>query len=195
MTKQEKKIFEIKCVKNNCKTVIKTNMCQILTAPFEGLPADMQKLFSYFLHRAPDISSVHSSMLPITLHSGLFERMMENRNFHYQKFCSSNASIQKELEKGYMFGDELCLECKRYVCKKLQKKQDEPYETDLDCFLRHIRNAIAHGRVYYLHTGNRVHIMFEDTTRSTKNISARIICIKADLEHWKKILDYVNREV
>ena len=35
-------------------------------------------------------------------------------------------------------------------------------QRDLDCFLRHIRNAIAHGRVYYNHAGNRVHIVFED---------------------------------
>lgn len=188
MPKQDKLTHKGKCVKNNCRTVVNTNIGQILASPFENLPADIQRLFSYFLHMAPDISSVHSLKIPETLHTELFRRMMDNRHFYYQKFCCSNATIQKELEQGFLSGDALCLKCKRYVCKKNKGKKGSPAESDLDCFLRHIRNAIAHGRVYYLHAGNRVHIIFEDTSES-KNISARIVCIKADLEHWKKILE------
>ncbi len=188
MPKRDKPTRRGKCVQNNCKKGVNTNIVQILTPPFEEVPADTQRLFSYFLHMAPDISSVHSSKIPEILHTELFRRMMENRHFHYEKFCCSNAPIQKELDQGFLSGDALCLKCKRYVCKKSKGRQGLPAESDLDCFLRHIRNAIAHGRVYYLHAGNRVRIIFEDINES-KNISARIVCIKADLEHWKKILE------
>ena len=59
-------------------------------------------------------------------------------------------------------------------------------ETDLDCILRHIRNSIAHGRVYYRKDRNRIHFVFEDCNK--KNLTARIVCIKSDLEFWKKVL-------
>lgn len=187
MQKQEKKTFERKCIKNNCTTAVNIDMQEILTAPFESLPKDIQRLLSYFLHKAPDISSVHSSKISQEFHAEIFHQMMENRHFYYKKFCGFNAPIKKELEQGFLNGNKLCLKCKRYVCKK-EKRKKESTESDLDCFLRHKRNAIAHGRVHYLHKRNRVHFMFEDVNKS-KNISARIVCVKADLEHWKKFLE------
>lgn len=113
--------------------------------------------------------------------------MMEKRHFKYSHFCSSNVIIEKELQKGYLNGTELCLKCKRFVCKKRKTQNNFIHESDLECFLRHIRNSIAHGRVYLLHAGNKIHIVFEDLNKSGK-ISARIICIKADLEYWKEVL-------
>ncbi len=113
--------------------------------------------------------------------------MMQGRNFKYEEFCSSNVNIDKELTKAHLDTNNICLKCKRYVCKKKQNKKNIPQETEMDCFLRHIRNAIAHGRVYYYHKGNRVHIVFEDEN-TTGNISARIVCIKSDLIHWKNVL-------
>ena len=104
----------------------------LLITPFEGGTADTQKLFSFFLYRAPGIESAHSKRIPTVKHSAIFN------------------------------------------------------------MIRHIRNSIAHGRIYYSHTGNRIHIVFEDAN-STGNLSARIVCIKADLEHWKRILS--NPEV
>lgn len=188
MAKLNKKIYKSICVKNNCQTVVNTKLCKIMVAPFDELPTDAQRLLSYFLHKAPDISSVHSMKIIPGLHAELFRQMVESRHFYYQKFCWFNAPIKKELEKGHLYGDELCLKCKRFVCKKEKRNKEQSQETELDCFLRHIRNAIAHGRVFYLHAGNRVHFVFEDVNKS-KNISARIICIKADLMHWKKVLD------
>ena len=183
--------FKEKCVKNNCKSVVNVNICKILIPPFENMPADTQRLFSYFLHMAPDISSVHSLKISKTLHAELFRQMMENRHFFYQKFCSSNAPIEKELDKGFLSGSNLCLKCKRYVCKREKNKKGISPESDLDCFLRHIRNSIAHGRVYYSNVNNRIHIIFEDINKS-QNISARIVCFKSDLEYWKKILKNPN---
>lgn len=175
------------CIDANCSKSIPRNLTNLLIVPFEDGTSDTQKLFSFFLHSAPDIVSAHSKKIPTVKHSAIFATMMESRHFAYQKFCWWQTPIEKELSKGYLNGNTICLKCKRFVCKKKETAKGAPKETDLDCFLRHIRNSIAHGRVYYHHAGNRVHFVFEDTN-TTGNLSARIVCIKADLEYWKRVL-------
>lgn len=170
--------FKNPCNKNNLKA-----LDNLLVIPFQIPNLEIQNLLSFFLHLAPDIESVHARKINISKHNEILNRMFENRHYQYSKFCASNAKIENELSKAHLNGDLLCLKCKRFVCKKKGGQS----ETDLDCFLRHIRNAIAHGRVYYCHAGNRIHIIFEDMNNSG-NISARIVCIKADLKYWKKIL-------
>ena len=178
----------IKCIRNNCTSSSNVKLDDILIIPFDNLHEDMRILFSYFLYKAPNICSVHSTEIPIESNSIIFEQMMDNRHFKYCFFCNSNAKIQKELERGHIWGKELCLKCKRYVCKRARREKNQPAESELNCFLRHIRNSIAHGRVYYLYSKSGVHIMFEDFNDSG-NLSARIICSKSDLENWKKILE------
>ena len=162
-------------------------MNDLLVVPFKTPTLEVKKLFSYFLHIAPNIESAHSKNIPIEMHAEIFERMMETRHFKHKKFCRANAVIEKEFNKCNLNGSNICLKCKRFVCKKKQSCKNKPEETDLNCFLRHIRNSIAHGRVYCCHAGNRIHIVFEDEN-ITGNLSARIVCIKADLEHWKRVL-------
>lgn len=176
-----------KCLDSDCLRATKNSLEQLIIVPFEEGTLETRELFSYFLYRAPNIESTYSKRIPPIKHSVVFNIMMENRHYKYQKFCWANASIEKELAKGYLSGNCFCLKCKRYVCKKKPSKKNSPQETDLDCFLRHIRNSIAHGRVYYCHAGNRIHIVFEDKNTSG-NLSARIVCTKADLEHWKRVL-------
>ena len=176
------------CIENNCIKVQKDNLEKMKIAPFEDnyeKKSDMIKLFSFFLHFAPDIDSAHSRKISQDKHKEIWNEMMESRHFKYGDFCVANKRIEDALAPAHLDGEMLCLKCKRYVCKR-KKTINGVQETDLDCFLRHIRNAIAHGRVYYLHKGNRVHILFEDM--NNKKISARILCIKADLAHWKKVL-------
>lgn len=177
-----------KCFGGDCLKRVKMNLSNHLIAPFKDVNKDIQRLFSYFLHSAPNIESIHSKAIERNKHLEIFERMMKERHFQYQKFCWANAIIENELMKGNLNGDEFCLKCKRFVCKKKPTKKEKPQETDLECFLRHIRNAIAHGRVYLCNTKNNYHIIFEDENAS-KNLSARIVCKKADLEHWKKVLN------
>ena len=176
-----------KCIDTDCKRIKWNDLQDMRIIPFEESTAETRKLFSYFLHNAPDIGSTQSQRIPTNQHSALFSTMITGRHFKYHKFCWFNAPIEKELAKGYMNGNKICLKCKRFVCKKKQTKKQNPEETDLDCFLRHIRNSIAHGRVYYYHAGNRIHIVFEDKN-SSGNLSARIVCIKVDLEHLKYVL-------
>lgn len=180
----ENKAKCIQCVKADCTNCVMHSITDTRIAPFEDVSRKMQKLFSYFLHLAPDITSYLSKTIPVQKHDEIFARMFDGRHFKYQHFCASNKNIGKEFAKAHLNGEDLCYKCKRYVCKK---RRPEFKESDLDCFLRHIRNAIAHGRVSYVHAGNRIHVVFEDEN-TTRNLSARIICTKADLEHWKKVL-------
>lgn len=106
------------CVTSNCRIYVKYSLDSLLVTPFEECTADVKKLFSYFLHNAPNIESIHSEKIPNELHDSIFDRMINDRHFKYQNFCNSNASINKELEKGYLLGDSVCLKCKRFVCKK-----------------------------------------------------------------------------
>lgn len=175
-----------KCIDSDC------NICNIQSLqrfifPFEDGTEETRKLFSYFLHKAPNIESAHSIQIPSIKHTEVFERMLEGRHFKYRKFCWANAVIENELCKGFLEGNLLCLKCKRFVCKKKQTVKGIDPETDLVCFLRHIRNAIAHGRVFFFHARNRIHIVFEDENSPGK-LSARIVCIKADLVYWKRVL-------
>ncbi len=175
------------CIKNNCKKHTPKSLHDNIIVPFENDNDEVKRLFSYFLYRAPNIESKHSKIIDNSFHSFIMEEMMKDRDFKYTKFCSSNARIEEELRKGFMDENSICLKCKRFVCKRKLSRKNTPEETDFECFLRHIRNAIAHGRVYYFHASNRIHIVFEDENSSRK-ISARIICIKADLQHWKSVL-------
>ena len=176
-----------KCLSSDCRVCSTFSLDDLLIIPFEEGTADTRKLFAYFLYSAPNIESTHSKVISKDQHSIIFDRMMDSRHYKYRKFCSSNTIIEKELAKGYLNEDLICLKCKRFVCKRKQTTKGKPSESDLECFLRHIRNSIAHGRVYYLHGGNKIHIVFEDEN-SSGNLSARIVCIKADLEHWKNVL-------
>lgn len=176
------------CITDICSKYFKFSLKKTAISPFEdNMPNDMRKLFSYYLHHAPNIESVYSTEISAELHKDIFLKMFDGRNYKYENFCASNAVIEKELEKGSLNGESFCCKCKRYVCKKKKGRTGLPQETDLECFLRHIRNAIAHGRVYLYHSGNIIYILFEDIN-ATGNISARIVCNKADLKHWKKVL-------
>lgn len=175
------------CIDTDCRKCEGHNLKELLCPPFEIGNRDIEKLFSFFLHQAPTISSVHSDDVSKDSHAQIFATMMENRHFKYQKICAFNTRIENELSKGFLLEDNLCFKCKRYVSKRRGPRKGKRQESDLECFLRHIRNAIAHGRVYYKHSGNRIHILFEDRNDNGK-LTARIICIKADLEYWKKVL-------
>lgn len=180
------------CFTSGCDESNKYILADLMIAPFDDRPAkdgmkEMPKLFSFFLHNAPNIESAHSKYISDKIHPSIFDRMLEKRDFKYKKFCSANAVIDDELSKGCLDGDAICLKCKRFVCKRKGVRKGSKAETELECFLRHIRNSIAHGRVYVCRINRKIHIIFEDINTS-KKLSARIVCIKADLEHWKKVL-------
>lgn len=59
-------------------------------------------------------------------------------------------------------------------------------ETRMVCFFRHIRNALAHNRIYYPSEGGM--ILLEDMN-DNKKITARILIPTIALMNWIKIID------
>lgn len=178
---------EIRCMGNKChrRDCIQINTLSIV--PFDNTDVELSKLLSFFLHEAPDIESRLSPKLERHSHNDLFSNMIKDSGYNAGHFCASNATIEKELAKVYLQGTSICLKCKRYVCKRRETKKGRSPETDLDCFLRHIRNAIAHGNVFAYKTKQCTYILFEDYNNKN-NKSARIICVKNDLKKWRRLL-------
>ena len=184
---KHKETCHIKCLETDCKNASLFQFKNGIVVPFEVDSVDVQKLFSYFLHCAPTIESVHSKPIVYAKHAEIFDRMVRDRHFKYHRFCSANAPIEKELTKAYLADGMICPKCKRYICKKKPTQKGMQQESDLCCFLRHLRNSIAHGRVYSIKIGKQKWYLFEDYN-SSGNLSARILCVKTDLQIWKKLL-------
>lgn len=123
------------CLASNCTNVAKQNLETLKIVPFEDVSKELARLFSFFLYCAPDIESAHSKQIDRNRHTAVLELMLKERHFKYQKFCASNAQIEKELKPASLNGDNICLKCKRFVCKRKQAKSKALAETDLDCFL------------------------------------------------------------
>lgn len=178
------------CIKTYCKKAFPHFVVEndYAIVPGECDIGELRKLFAYYEHRAPNIESVHSPILARNLHTQVLKKMLhDNCSF---VFCAHNAGTELELQKLGLHGNSLCARCKRFLCKRSghnSKRVPEQKETDLECLLRHIRNAIAHGHVYIIHGGNYISILFEDLNNQ-KKITARIICCQPDLKRWRDIL-------
>ncbi len=178
-----KKKTVINCVKQNCTCADNHGICY--KVPFEAKDVSLKNLFCYFLYRAPGINSAHKGYLEQERSEILLEKINEKVDGKIQ-FCCPNAQMKKELAKINLADNELCLKCTRAMCKR-SGSQKPPLESDLACLLRHIRNSIAHGYVYFRKSNQKFYLLFEDYTPEGK-LSAKIVCCKEDLEQWKSIL-------
>ena len=61
------------------------------------------------------------------------------------------------------------------------------------CLFRHIRNAVAHGRVRIINAGKNTAFVFEDVNPKNK-ISARIILRKSTLLKWIDMIEAGEKE-
>lgn len=158
---------------------VNPTMCEI---------GELRKLFGFFQYESPNTSSYICNYLPQELHSELLKRMLACWKEESYLFISHNQPIDNYFASIHLLDDELCCCCKRFVCKRKQKDKNTGYkETDFECLLRHMRNAIAHARVFVIHKGNYISLLLEDRNEKG-NVSARIICNQADLKKWKNLI-------
>lgn len=152
--------------------------------PFETESEKLRKLFSFYLHSAPTIESKSASQI----NNDRLERnwlsfrtmISQNAMFFYTDKCSTD-KLLKSFEKNNVHDAALVnRKTKIAVCKKKDTK-----ETECECLLRHLRNAIAHDNVYLQNVGNRKYIFFEDFS-SKGNATARMLFSQADLAALKK---------
>lgn len=149
--------------------------------PFNIDDIKLIKLFSFFLSSAPTIDSRMAAVLDknrLAHNWNNYIQSIEEKNY---VIISPNAKIEKHLEK-YELDDMSTISRRRkgFVCKRKDK-----HETDPQCVLRHIRNAIAHSNVFLSNAGNRKYIYLEDFNQS-KNQSAAMLFSQADLLRLKK---------
>jgi len=181
----------MKCVNGFCsKNTTKFKVAEeTAIVPAECEVGMLRQLFSYFQYRAPNIDSLKSPMLDIAFHEDVLAKMTKGKpDFH---FCSQNANTEEELKKVALEGVSICSWCKRFMCKRMTrpaKRDSTRAETDLECFLRHLRNSIAHGHVFVIHGENYINILFDDVN-TDGNITARIVCCQADLRKWRNELE------
>ena len=135
------------------------------------------ELFCFFQLLAPLIDSSQSAGLDSSKQKKIFRKMFARWNNY--EFVNPQVRMNKKLDK-YNIGSTDNVKCvgKRFVVKRSNYKEE-----DLRCFLRHIRNAIAHGRVFKKTVGGIEYILFDDARDGA--FSARVICTVADLEKWK----------
>lgn len=149
--------------------------------PFNVDDVKLIKLFSFFLSSAPTIESQTAAVLDEN-------RLAHNWNSYVQSIeekdriiISPYTQIEKYLEKyGLSDTSKISRRRKGFVCKRKDK-----YETDFQCVLRHIRNAIAHSNVFLSNAGNRKYIYLEDFNQS-KNQSAAMLFSQTDLLRLKQ---------
>ena len=161
----------------------KENIRVYLTTPENSGIKGFAKLTDYYQYHAPMIDSIHSADCELSekeqdelIATMLSEASLKTRSkFLYR--------LQKNsLELMGLDGDDLCFKCARLICSKMKE------ETELASLLRHIRNSLAHGRLYVKKTKNQTYILLEDFDKRSKRISARILITNAILIRWKKLL-------
>ena len=180
----------MKCILSKCNKKIQPfhlgNENAIISAECDI--GEIRKLCSYFQYMAPNIESAQSPLLDVTYHDDVLAEITKNKKEFV--FCAHNDNTDKKLSELALLGDSICPRCKRFLCKRMTReaKRDKTRkESDLECLLRHLRNAIAHGHVYLQHGGNYIGLLFEDINDKGA-ITARIVCCQADLRKWRKIL-------
>lgn len=170
--------------KRYCKKSDFNNKSKLLIVPMEIENEELRQAFSFFLYKAPFIPSCHSKNIEIVSNDGeelLLKELLINTN-NEMEFRSNRKSFLNKLESMQLNNSSVCLRCKRGTC--IRRDSDS---SKLRCLIRHLRNSIAHGYVYY-ELDNRIHrIMFEDYDKNN-NVSARIVCVKSDLLELRKVL-------
>ncbi len=155
---------------------------------------DLRQLFGYFQYKAPNTSSYQCESLDEAYHIDLFDEMMKSWKKENTSIIVFNSTYDNESPNYALNGNSVCSYCKRYLLKR-GKPKNGIQETDFNCFIRHLRNSLAHGRVFVIHGGNSIKIMFEDYDTKNKVISGRMICNQSDLKKWRILINkYIKKQ-
>ena len=149
--------------------------------PFEVEDRELQLLFSFFLHKAPTIDSYLA--LKSNKNSQKWNDFIRDWKKEYYKFYSKFPSDNKLEQYKLTEKDTIGNKDRAFVCVKKDKK-----ESDYECFVRHLRNAIAHGYVFMKKQKNRIFLLFEDYNKNG-NHTAIILVSKSDLKKLKKEME------
>lgn len=154
--------------------------------PFEIDDDNLKKLFSYFLHRAPSIQSVSALEASVDDFGSMWNKFIakwDEQKLPYRIY-SEKSEFPKESVVKYKYGlsddSHIHKKSRAFICFK-----KDTTEHKLETLLRHLRNSIAHGRVFMLPQGNRKYILFEDFSLRGKK-RAMILFSQSDLQELRK---------
>ena len=151
--------------------------------PFDIDDEKLTRLFSFFLHSAPTVNSATASIIDSSRLNQNWDDFIQYIPTTNYTFISPNCKIEKYIEKFNLNNETIVnRRSKGFVCKRKNNN-----ENDYECFLRHVRNAIAHSYVYMKNVGNRKYLLFEDYNKS-KNQSALMLLSQSDLKKLKDII-------
>lgn len=153
--------------------------------PFEVGDESLHNLFSFFLHSAPTIESKTAAIISP-------EKLLENWKVYIEdwkqnqyRFYSSNSKFpDSKILDDFGISDisKISRKSHAFVCKYKSSS-----ESDYECVLRHIRNAIAHSNVFLKNAGNRKYILLEDYNKNN-NKTAILLFSQSDLKRLKKYI-------
>lgn len=158
------------------------------------VPAEIENkklhdVFSFFQYRAPDINSKKSPLLERQYHAAVFQKIINNK-IKYD-FCDDIVDMPQKYADFALDGTSICSGCKRFICARHSgNSQGNPgqSESDLECLLRHMRNALAHSSIYLAMESKRYNAVLFDDNNSSGKSTARIVCCQADLIKWRTYL-------
>ena len=153
-------------------------------APFEVEDDVLILLFRYYLHRAPTINSVRSVSNNLANPEEKWTEYLTSLHIGKEQhhIYSSNRITEQQLGYFNLSDDDIVTRnTKGIVCCSYQE------EPNINCLLRHLRNSIAHGRVYVRCIGNSSILIFDDYNK-VNNQSARIVLTKSDLRQLKSVI-------
>lgn len=159
----------------------KINIKDYKIIPFED-ELVVDDVINYFLYQAPSISSIHSKEIDFN-DEELFKNFIRLAKINKSLFMMNYS--EKSYASMGLIGDSICVFCSRFIATKA--KNEFGVESSLESILRHLRNAIAHGSVFYYNVDHHI-LIFDDYNYRNKHTS-RIVFKKSDLEILKSLLE------
>ena len=141
-----------------------------------------------FLHLSPTITSSSALILPESSYCGTWELFLKEASIKatsYRFYASGIITEKRLLAYDLAETCEIRRGKKGFLCC-YGPSRDGRKEHQLECFLRHIRNSIAHSNVFVLNQ-RRKFIMFDDFNRKG-NQTARILLSQTDLVILRRLL-------
>lgn len=153
-------------------------------SPSDDRCAKLRRFFDYFQYKAPGVDSPLASCI--------------DEDVDQKSMVRELARLAKVKAEDIVICDRRTFR----ICLKTLEEIDfaKPYiychkrvsEGQLECLLRHCRNALAHGNVFVKFLKNDTRICLQDLDvdgrSKKKSASALIVINKASLERWMKLI-------
>ncbi|MBR3356031.1 MAG: hypothetical protein IKG47_11920 [Oscillospiraceae bacterium] len=168
------------------KNQLKENYYKYRFVPYSEESERINKVLQFFQYYAPAMPSSFACNYEPTYYDSFIEVI--NTCYITAEFISSNQSFIKIAQKNRLDGFTIDIRKNQLICKRKKKTKVNVEKDDCQCFLRHLRNAIAHGNTYGKFIATRTYLIFEDYDYhgSEKVMTAKIVVSKTTLEKIMK---------